>query len=339
MKKIYVGIARDHSGSMSGLRTEAMNDYNNIVKQLKKSSEQEGIDTIVSSVTFGIASAVKREAINSSLNAVELLKSYTTGGSTPLFDAVGELIEIMESAPDANDDSVIFLIQVVTDGEENSSGKWKSKLSDKIKQLQATDRWTFTFRVPKGYASALANKLNIPIGNIEEWEQTEKGIKESSVKTTKAVSQYFVNAKSGIRGSSSFYTDLSGVSTKEVKDTLIDISGQVLTWKIKDNEAGVEIRDFVEDKGYNYQLGCGFYQLTKKVEVQGHKKFIIRHQINGKMYSGVGARNLLGIPVGGSIKLSPGHHGMYDVFVQSTAVNRKLVGGTDLLYWPKALLF
>lgn len=30
-----------------------------------------------------------------------------------------------------------------------------------------------------------------------------------------------------------------------------------------------------------------------------------------------------------------GDQGQYDVFVQSTSVNRKLIAGTEVVYWPK----
>ena len=333
--KNYVGIARDHSGSMFGLSKEAMKDYNGLIEQLREASEQEKIDTIINTVTFGINSSVKQEAVNSSVNAVKPLSSYITDGGTPLFDAVGELIEMLSSVPDKNDDGVSFLIMVVTDGQENQSSKWKYNLSDKIKELQATDKWTFTFRVPKGYASEITSRLNVHAGNVVEWEQSERGMRESNIKTKSAIGSFYKQRTAGVRSSSSFYADLSGVSMKEVKNTLTDISAKVTIWPVK--EGGIQIRDFVQKKSKkDYQLGSAFYQLTKREEVQGGKLFAIRHKISGKVYSGEDARDLLGIPNGGSIKMAPGDHGQYDIFIQSTSVNRKLMAGTELMYWPGA---
>lgn len=342
--KNYVGIARDHSGSMSHLRNEARADYNLLIRQLKSASDEEKIDTIVNTVGFGYqySAPVQLQVVNSSVNAVSEITDYPTEGSTPLFDAVGKLIDTMERVPDVDSPDVTFLVMAVTDGEENASIIWRQPaLCAKIKTLQATDRWTFAFRVPKGYGSRLATSLGIPAGNIVEWEQTQQGIQQSSTQTQSAIKKFYQQRKTGVTRSTGFYTDLSGVSMKDVKSSLEDISTKVEIWQIplpRDRSKKIEIREFVEKKikPKQMQLGTAFYQLSKREEVQDHKLIVIRHKISGKVYGGREARSLLGLPDTGSIKLAPGDHGQYDVFVQSTSVNRHLVPETDLLYWPGA---
>jgi hypothetical protein len=225
---------------------------------------------------------------------------------------------------------------VITDGEENSSRKWSGvALGQKIRQLQATDHWTFTFRVPQGYGRRLAS-LGIPAGNIQEWEQTERGIRESSVYTQQAVSQFYSARKSGIRATDQFYANLRNVSRSTVKSVLNDISREVQIWPVK--TGGYQIRDFVEGKlRHSMALGSAFYQLNKPEKaVQSYKQIAIRDKKTGAVYSGRAARDLLNLPDQGTIRLSPGDHGDYDIFVQSTSVNRKLVAGTEVLYWPAA---
>jgi len=68
-------------------------------------------------------------------------------------------------------------------------------------------------------------------------------------------------------------------------------------------------------------------------EVQDHKQIAIRDKKTGVIYSGVNARQMLGLPYHGTVKVVPGNHGAYDIFIQSTSVNRKLVKGTQVLYW------
>jgi len=63
------------------------------------------------------------------------------------------------------------------------------------------------------------------------------------------------------------------------------------------------------------------------------KKAAIRDRKTGEVYSGIQARDLLGIPHSGTVKLNPGSSTKFDVFVQSTSVNRKLVPGTQVMYW------
>lgn len=343
--KQYIGFVRDHSISMQALAGSAARDYNTNIAAVKEAALANNLDTIVSTVMCGIRigthtkGRVKREVVNSNVHALVPIgeRSYITDGySTPLFDAVGELIELMESVPDANDPEVSFLVIVITDGQENDSTKWKHALAARIRELQYTDRWTFTFRVPRGEIRTLAS-LGIPPGNILEWEQTQHGMERSSAYTKDAVSNYFVGRSRGITKSTAFYADLGDVSIQKIKQTLVDITGEIKIWPVKN--AGSEIRTFVEY--YNndqYLKGAAFYELTKPVTVQDYKNIVIYDRNTGNFYGGAAARQLLSLPSVGSIRLRPGDHGQYRIYIQSTSVNRKLIKGTKVVYWPEAVL-
>jgi hypothetical protein len=337
MKKQYIGISRDHSGSMSSLTRAAMRDYNENIEAIKSAAADKDIDTIVSVVRCGIHSSVDREAVNTNVTRIRPLNYYEVDASTPLFDSVGELIEILEAEPDASDPDVSFLIMAVTDGEENASRKWKAILGDKIRKLQATDRWTFVFRVPRGYGRALEN-LGIPSGNIQEWEQTERGMRESSVHTQTAFTSYYAGRASGMRSTDSFYANAVNISKSAARSTLVDVSKQVEFFRVA--RGGELIQPFVERKtGRGMARGQAFYQLSKPEKaVQSYKMLALRNKKDGKVYMGDSARDLLGLPHSGTIKLSPGDHGDWDIFVQSTSTNRILVAGTEVLYCPNAIL-
>lgn len=346
--KNYVGISRDHSGSMSHLRSVAMRDYNSNIESIKAEAQKHDIDTIVSVVKCGVRdksvyrhggrAIVEREIVNSNVSSLKPIKEYTTdGNSTPLFDSVGDLIEMFENVPDYDNLDVSFLIMVITDGEENSSQRWNGRtIAAKIKQLQKTDRWTFVFRVPKGGRRELT-QFGIPDGNILEWEQTERGFEEATQRTNVGVSNYYSCRATGARSVDKFYTDLTDVDIKQVKTNLVDISKEVQAFKVKTADHGIQIRDYVENKvKQSYIRGSVFYQLTKTEKVQDYKQIIIKDRIKGHVYSGNAARDLLGLPRTGEIKLIPGSHGQYDVFIQSTSVNRKLVADTEVLIWKNA---
>ncbi len=339
MKKNYIAIVRDHSGSMWGLAQSAARDYNSNIASLKEASQRENLDTIVSTVKCGVGSAglVERDVVNSNVQVLKEITAHgyeTTGGSTPLFDSVGEAIEIIRSAPDAGDPEVSFLVMVITDGQENSSRRWRSGLGEEIKRLQATDRWTFAFRVPRGYATALED-LGIPGGNILEWDQTERGFEVATRATEQSISNYYLSRSSGLKSVKTFYTDLSAVSASQVKAELKDISGQVEIFRADREEL---VREFCERKTRKAFLkGAAFYELTKtEPKVQDYKQIAIRDRKTNAVYAGEAARDLLGLPRRGTARVVPGDHSAYDVFVQSTSVNRKLPAGSRLLYWPKA---
>jgi len=336
--KQYIGISRDHSASMRSLTKAAQDDYNNTIDAINSAATENDIDTVVSVVNCGVGPSgrVTRDIVNSSITKLKQMTSYTAdGGSTPLFDSVGELITMLEDVPDFGEKDVSFMIYVVTDGEENSSGTWRHKLAEKIKKLQATDKWTFVFRVPHGYKTKLAS-LGIPAGNIEEWETTEKGMREASLHAMAGMRSFYSARKTtGITHTDSFFADLSATK-KEVKATLTNISKEVKFLKVK--SGGTQIRDFVESKTKKgMKLGSAFYQLTKpEKKVQDYKMIALRDKTNGAVYAGQNARDLLGLPDSGTIKLEPGNSPKYDIFVQSTSVNRKLIAGTEVLLWPSA---
>jgi len=48
---------------------------------------------------------------------------------------------------------------------------------------------------------------------------------------------------------------------------------------------------------------------------------------------GPDARDLIGLPAGGTEKVIPGNHANYDIYIQSTSNNRRLVRGTKLIYF------
>lgn len=108
-------------------------------------------------------------------------------------------------------------------------------------------------------------------------------------------------------------------------------------------EDGMEIKPFAESRLFSntsasipFLKGSAFYQLTKtEARVQDSKMIAIRDKINGRVYHGPAARDMIGLPHIGTVRLHPGDHGNYDIFIQSTSINRKLVAGTQVLYWPK----
>ena len=337
--KNYVGIVRDHSGSMEYLASHARDDYNNLLNSLKESSKKENQETVLSVVRCGgdWGSRLNFETRLTRVESVPNTVAYYTEGNTPLFDCVGALIDEFKSTPDYEDKNVSFLIMVVTDGEENASSTWKSKLPAEIRKLQLTDRWTFTFRVPQGYKKKLV-ELGIHEGNIFEWEVSEEGLRHSGVVSNAATASFYSMRSSGLTSTRNFYsTDLTGVSSKTVESKLKNISSEVEFWPVSTRDKSKDIKAFCESKsGSSYVKGAAFYQLTKTEKVvQDYKVIAIRDKKKDEVYTGANARQLLGLPYNKEVKIIPGNHGQYDIFIQSTSVNRKLVPGTEVMYWSR----
>jgi hypothetical protein len=92
------------------------------------------------------------------------------------------------------------------------------------------------------------------------------------------------------------------------------------------------IKDLVVENGLRFKKGRGFYEFTKTETIQAGKEVVLMDKKTGDRFSGLKARELLGLPVGESTRIRPTSLEKYAVFVQSTSANRKLMGGTRFLY-------
>ena len=95
------------------------------------------------------------------------------------------------------------------------------------------------------------------------------------------------------------------------------------------------IDDFVRSTGATFRKGRGFYQLTKSELVQERKEVVLVDKKTGDMWSGLAARDLIGLPLGQRGTVRPSYSLPYDVYIQSTSSNRKLIGHTKFLYEAK----
>lgn len=94
------------------------------------------------------------------------------------------------------------------------------------------------------------------------------------------------------------------------------------------------IKQFAEAMGATFKQGRGFYEFTKTVKVQGYKEVVLEDKESGDLYTGAQARDMIGLPLGTEGRVNPRDAKLkdYNVFIQSTSVNRKLLQGTRFLY-------
>jgi hypothetical protein len=329
----YVGFVADHSGSMSNVRSQAMNDFNENIDIIQQKNEELDQETFVSVNRCGIKSSGNDFLYRTvDVSEIKTLNRYDCVGNTPLWDSIGDLIDDLKFATRHNiNDDVSYLIMVLTDGDENASRKWSAfSLKKEIRDLTNTGRWTFVFRVPYGRAGYIVSALDIPRENVIEWDgRTVESYAKTTLLQNQGLERHFLGRASGQTASASFYANLQA-DDKTIQRTLTDLTDEVWLWPVTRE---MQIRDFVEQHVSNYTKGKAFYQLTKSEEVQGYKDLIIQSKVDGKIYGGEDARKLLNIPdTVGTIRVRPGQTGNYDVFIKSTSVNRKLQPNTRLLY-------
>lgn len=329
--KTKVVFLLDSSGSMSSIQRPTVDAFNRVLETIKAAAAEQ--DASVSLYTFGERSEpVSRKLYNQPLADLRPLNysDYKPQDMTPLFDAVGTAIMDHLALPADKDTS--FIVTIITDGHENMSKKWDARtIRDLIARVQSTDKWTVTYLVPPGERQRLVNSVGVHEGNVQEWEASARGVAAVGSTLSAGYSNYFQDRSRGITSTRGFFTtDLSKVSLSDVKQRLTDLSSNIAVLSVT---AEQDIRDFVEAHGYYpYIKGRAYYQLTKdEAAVQDYKQILLREKNGRAIYGGSEAREILGLPDSGTVKVRPGNHANWDVFIQSTSVNRRLVRGTKLL--------
>jgi hypothetical protein len=336
-KKTDVILVLDDSGSMAHIQTRTLQETNRFIAATKKGAaeakEKTGQTTTFSTILFG--STVTVYEARTPIERVSELASYSPGQSrTHIVGGINKALDLV-----MQDNDTAFLIVVITDGGENVdlyNYAALASVKERIRLAQGTGRCTLTFQVPRGYTQNILGLFDVPAGNVMEWDQTDQGAEAAGAAREVATSGYFTARSRGMSSMDTFYakTDLSKVTKTKLKRELTDISSKCRVWTVDKDD---QISPFCARKSRtDYVSGAGFYQLYKREVVQPYKKVLIKPKDSDAIYGGDEARELIGIPVGQTVKLSPGNQGNYEVFVQSTSPNRKLPKGTQLVYYPEA---
>jgi hypothetical protein len=329
----HVAILVDTSGSMDNCWTGAREAVLSNIRTLKERARESGQRTTLSLYSFGLIGGAKchfRCLPVETINGIPgELAPY---GRTPLLDCLGIAISDLSALSNAKDLDTSFLMMMVTDGGENSSHMFTSAgVQTMMREMQATDRWTFSFLLPS--QSALRNFVSgyaVPEGNCKVWTATDAGARIAAIETNAGIADFYSSRKLGMRSVQHFYTttDLSKVKAADVKK-LDDLSDR---FKLHNVKAETNVKAFCEEKTKRqYVIGQGYYLLMKREKIQPQKQVLLMEKGKLAVWGGTQARALLGLPAGEHATVTPGNHANYDIFVQSASVNRILPRGTKVL--------
>ncbi len=322
----HVALVVDRSGSMEPLRRKVVEVFDSEISHLKRRSVELHQETRISVYLFG--STVECLVFDMDVMRMESLeKFYLITGQTALIDGTLKALGDMAKLPELYGDHA-FLTYVLTDGEENHSRTKPDALQRHIANLPT--HWTVACMVPSARAIHEVKKFGFPAESIQTWDVSERGVEKAGREFRGAMESYMTLRSQGVRGTKSFFkTDLGNVSQAEVKATLTELKPS--TYQLLPVRKDSVIQPFVESWiKSGYVKGSAYYELMKPEDVQGYKEICVQNRANGKIYAGSQARALLGLPTH-ELRVTPGDHGDWRIFVQSTSVNRKLVAGTFLL--------
>lgn len=324
----HIVMVLDMSGSMWPHRHELIKVADGQVAHLARRSQELDQETRVTVYVFnGRAECVIYD--KDVLRLPSIADFYRPDGGTALIDATMMAVSELRETPERYGDHA-FLIYVLTDGEENSSRTYgAANLTTCITGL--ADHWTVAALVPNQVGKYEAKRFGFPPDNIAVWDASSAaGVSEVGATIREATERFMVDRAKGVRGSRAiFSTDADAVNDVTVKSTLtpLDYSAYQL---IPVGAEDIDIKVFVEKCGLPFRIGRGYYQLTKSVVIQPQKSIVVVEKATDKAYTGPEARGLIGLP-DMTVRVKPDNNPKYDIYVQSTAPNRKLIAGTKLL--------
>jgi hypothetical protein len=217
-KVTYIGMLIDNSGSMSGVREPTLSGFN---EQLQVIKSMVGPDHQVYLTTAIFSEPGKFKILRLFVDPthVELLSKdeyKTDGGSTALFDAMDEIIRLMEQKREQiSQGQNAALVQFFTDGQENSSVKVKSRdiIKSRIEELTKTGHWTFTY-MGVGSIDDLASGYGFSAQNITQFQYGIKGAYANTATNSAALTSYAKARSVGSTYSADLY-DSGDTTTKD----------------------------------------------------------------------------------------------------------------------------
>lgn len=328
-------LVLDASGSMSTLTSTVVRETNKQIDSFKKLAKDTGQETRLSLYKFESDKGTVNLCFDRDINSIEPLCNFTIGDMTPLWDAIGEVYKDICRIP-TNYGNHAFVLNILTDGANNQSYT-HDPFSIKALINQAPENWTFAAMVPNAHGRSTMLSAGFEPGNILIWETTEKGYTEAFRSFDSGTQSYTTRRAMGaVKTSNLFQTNATNVTPTDVrKASSILKPGTYSTLTVPNFVAAKTwISDFISKSVLGkYRLGKSYYQLVKPEKIQPQKEIILRNKQTKECFYGPYVRQLINLP-DYELKVSPGDHGIWDIFVQSTAINRYVVGGTDIITLP-----
>ena len=179
---LNVIIVLDHSGSMDDIRRSTISAFNAF---LDKQRKEPGADTTFVAL-FLFADNVERVWKKISVERIPDLsrENYRPNGQTALLDAIGMAITDTERRLLRGD--VIFVC--LTDGMENHSHTYDFMSIRNLIRQKIDKKWEFIWLGSSEHSREFALGLGLSPENIELFQVTDEGIRESCDKISRGVS-------------------------------------------------------------------------------------------------------------------------------------------------------
>lgn len=332
----HVVFLIDESGSMSGHQNTVPAVFDRQVEILAQKSVELDQETRVSLYLFGTqySGGVKCVVYDRDVLRLPSLKGhYKPDGGTPLARSSNRVLLDLSQTPELHADHA-FLVYVITDGQETEHDRSQEHLlCERLGKLK--DNWTVAALVPNSAGRSACRSLGFHDGNIQEWDCTSKaGVEKAAADVGLATQNFMTLRTTGARSTKNLFTPTQTGKRSDMLKTLAVVTDPYVVYQADANTPKEAIQPFIERAtGKPYVVGAGYYELVKPETIQASKKICLRTKPDGRLYSGTHDQvcRALGLPTGGDLKVGPAQLNDFEIFVQSTSVNRNVIAGQKVL--------
>jgi len=158
----------DRSGSMSDCIENTVTGFNEQVNRIRQIEEKFPNQQIVMGLTsFNQEIEHHLKFVPTQSMPTLTVSMYKPQGTTALLDAIGLTVKLLEPEVGLHGEmDTTCVVVILTDGHENESKYFTlHSIRERIAQLEATEKWTFSFIGATLDAVDVAEKLNISRSN------------------------------------------------------------------------------------------------------------------------------------------------------------------------------
>ena len=189
---VHISVVLDRSGSMASIASDVVGGFNTFLREQKK-QEGEGRVTLVQ---FDGQDPFEVLLDGEELETVLDLDParFIPRGNTPLYDAVGRMIakvdnEILKRADAAKpiEDQIVV---IVTDGFENASREFSSKMLFDLIEARRGRAWAFVFLGADETTFEEGAVIGVSQANTAQWDASSEGTAAMFSRVSQATTSY-----------------------------------------------------------------------------------------------------------------------------------------------------
>ena len=165
-KPTDIVVILDRSGSMESIAQPTVAGFNSFLNEQKKAKGVAFLTLTQFDSQYHIDYKQKPIA---EVEDLILGKTYTTGSTTALYDAIGRTVNEINTENDV-------VVVIITDGGENASIDFNNKQINELIEDKKKSGWTFIFLGANQDAIAVGGSLGISANNSATWNSNSKSV-------------------------------------------------------------------------------------------------------------------------------------------------------------------